>query len=102
MLRKFFKSSNKESSVQFSPNKVKTPEERKAELFKRKVALVKSILLKYVIPFSISVLVLLVLLPIIYFILTRLGFGRYFPAQNFFIEMKPLIHSNDLEVVAGN
>jgi hypothetical protein len=56
-------------------------------------------LVKYVIPVGIVSLILFVI-PIVYFAITRLGFGSKFPKQSFFADMKPVMSSKDLEVVA--
>lgn len=103
MLRRVFSGrSNSLTTPPGSPTKspsTRTPAEKKAEQQRRKVALVKSILVKYVIPVVIVSLILFVA-PIVYFAITRLGFGSKFPKQSVFADMKPVMSSKDLEVVA--
>ena len=102
MLRRVFSGrSNSLTTPPGSPTKSpsRTPAEKKTEQQRRKVALVKSILVKYVIPVGIVSLILFVI-PIVYFAITRLGFGSKFPKQSFFADMKPVMSSKDLEVVA--
>lgn len=56
-------------------------------------------MVKYVIPVAIVSLILFAA-PIVYFAITRLGFGSRFPKQTNFTDMKPVMSSKDLEVVA--
>jgi sugar lactone lactonase YvrE len=66
---------------------------------KKKADKIKAFILKHLFPISVGLVVLL-LSPFLYALITRLGLGSRFPVGSHFREMKPSLPSSALEIVA--